>query len=63
MEFAIGSTMMRVNGQARPIQTPAGIMPAISREGRLFVPISAFEEVFGVRIQWNEATRTLTVNP
>jgi len=63
MELTINSTTMRVNGIPRDVRASAGTVPAISREGRLFVPVLVFQEVFGVTIQWNGENRTVTVNP
>ena len=63
MEITIGSTAMRVNGMPREVRAAAGVVPAVSREGRLFVPVAVFQEVFGVAVQWNAANATVTVNP
>ena len=63
MELTIGSTIMNVNGVSREVRASAGVVPAISRDGRLFVPVSVFQEVYGVAIQWNASDRTVTVNP
>ena len=63
MELTINSTTMRVNGIPREVRASAGPVPAISRGGRLFVPVAVFQEVFGVTIQWNPANQTVTVNP
>ena len=63
MELMINNTTMRVNGIPTPVRATAGVVPAISRDGRLFVPVLVFQEVFGVTIRWNGADRTVTVNP
>jgi hypothetical protein len=63
MELMINNTTMRVNGVPMPVRASAGIVPAISRDGRLFVPVLVFQEVFGVTIRWNGNDRTVTVNP
>ena len=63
MELTINSTTMRVNGVPREVRASAGVVPAISRDGRIFVPVMVFQDVFGVTIQWNAANRTVTVNP
>jgi hypothetical protein len=63
MELMINNTTMRVNGIPTPVRASAGVVPAISRDGRLFVPVLVFQEVFGVTIRWNGADRTVTVNP
>ena len=63
MVLTINSTVMTVNGMPRDVRASAGTVPAVSRDGRIFVPVLVFQEVFGVTIQWNEANRTVTVNP
>lgn len=63
MEVTINSTIMRVNGVPREVRAAVGVVPAISRDGRMFVPVAIFNEVFGVTIQWNGANQTVTVNP
>lgn len=63
MELTINSSTMLVNGVPQEVRASAGVVPAISRDGRIFVPVMVFQEVFGVTIQWNGTNRTVTVNP
>jgi len=64
VSFTNGSSFAVVNGQNVAI-TATGL-PADARiiDGRFFVPIKFFEEIFpGVRVEWNGTTRTVTVTP
>lgn len=63
VSFTNESSYAQVNGIARPI-TASGL-PADARiiEGRFFVPIAFFSEIFPVDVQWNNADRTVTVIP
>lgn len=63
MEITIDSTQMRVNGVPREVRASAGVVPAVIRNDRFFVPVLVFQEVFGVTIQWNGATQSVTINP
>ena len=63
MVFTINSSTMLVNGAPRDVRASAGVVPAISRNGRLFVPVLVFQEVYGVTIRWDAATQSVTVNP
>lgn len=63
MEITINSSTMRVNGVPRDVRASAGVVPAILRNDRFFVPVLVFQEVFGVTIQWNASNATVTVNP
>ena len=63
MSLVIDSTTMWVNGVPREVRASAGVVPAIVRDDRTFVPVSVFQEVFGVTIQWNGEARTVTINP
>jgi hypothetical protein len=63
MELSIGSEFMLVNGEMRSVMASAGRVPVITLNDRVYVPIKVFEDVFGVIVQWNGATQTVTVNP
>ncbi|MCL1997910.1 MAG: leucine-rich repeat protein [Turicibacter sp.] len=63
LEMTIDSTTMRVNGAPREVRASAGIVPVIVRADRMLIPVAVFQEVFGVEIQWNGATQSVTVNP
>ena len=63
MVLTINSSTMLVNGASRDVRASAGVVPAISRNGRLFVPVLVFQEVYGVTIRWDGATQSVTVNP
>ena len=63
MDLVINSATMTVNGVQREVRASAGVVPAIVRDDRIFVPVRVFEDVFGVTVRWNDANRTITVNP
>jgi len=54
--LTIGSTTATVNGQATQIDVPAMII-----DGRTLVPLRFVAESFGVDVDWDATTRTITI--
>lgn len=57
VELAIGSTEALVNGQRVYLSVPARIV-----DGRTMVPVRFVSEALGDQVDWDDATRTVTVN-
>jgi len=54
--LTIGSTTPTVNGQIVPIDVPAQLV-----DGRTLVPLRFVAESFGVEVNWDGSTRTVTI--
>jgi hypothetical protein len=52
----VDSLTMTVNGETRPLDSPPVIIA-----GRTLVPLRAITEALGASVEWNPATRTVTV--
>jgi len=59
--MTIDDPLMSVNGEAREIDPGRGTVPAIVN-GRTLVPIRAIAEAMGGSVDWNEGTRTVTID-
>jgi hypothetical protein len=57
ISMPVGSTSYRKNGVAMTLDVPPFI-----RSGRTLVPVRAISEGLGARVQWDAATRTVTVS-
>ncbi|WP_459967066.1 stalk domain-containing protein [Paenibacillus sp. JCM 10914] len=56
VQLQVGSTIATVNGLK--VTLPA---PPIHSEGRVLIPLSSFSNQFGVKVSWNQATRTVSM--
>ena len=56
VEFVIGSNVMKVNGEEKTLDVPAKIV-----KNRTLVPVRACAESFGLKVEWNDATKTVKV--
>ena len=58
IEIPIGSTTIRVNGEAQRVEVPASLVG-----GTTFVPVRIVSEQLGARVNWNPTTRQVTILP
>lgn len=56
VEFVIGSNVMTVNGEEKMLDVPAKIV-----DGRTLVPVRACAESFGLKVEWNDTTKTVKI--
>ena len=58
IEIPIGSTTIRINGEAQRVDVPASLV-----NGRTFVPVRMVSEQLGAKVNWNPVTRQVTILP
>lgn len=54
--FAVGSSVARVNGEQMSIP------PSINIDGTVMVPLRFISTALGLKVDWDNATRTVTIN-
>jgi LysM repeat protein len=54
--FVVGSSMANINGKQVPME------PSFSYNGSTMVPLKFIGEVFGMTVNWGEATKTITIS-
>ncbi|HLO97229.1 MAG TPA: copper amine oxidase N-terminal domain-containing protein, partial [Fimbriimonas sp.] len=57
VKVTVGSSVIDANGQSLTME-----VPAMWRDGRLYVPIRFFAEALGAQVDWNKETQTAEIN-